>query len=533
LAPIPLVELADATAKAFAQVAGRLSDVRGASMDLCARLGDLDRVLVGQSGNVRVLAVVETGAASLRTALADGSAVAAPARLIQSAVDAGGRVAEIITRTKQLDAVASLTLITARSLDLPGFEDYVRDLRSHSSLVRDDAGHLGVAVAALRGRREAAAALYGQAGESLDRVLGVFGGVADERAATEAMLARSLAEVSALAARLPEVAEAETASLVRAMQFADSVAQRLDHAEVMLSRPEPVAQALARAQIAALVADTLATGTDVAGGLRRIEAQVADAARTLSAGGNDRSSPATQALDLGRQVLSEVAEGSRLTLTAVEATAAEAETLRRLSDEASQRFASLAQATGAIHIAAINAVLLARRDDGQERAMTVLSVEVRELAAACASASAGCREAIAHLSLPDDLRAFTEVADRGAAFRRAVGETEGAVGTAGQAMVELDRLRQAAEVSLHRLGTATTDARQALERLADTATELSELAASLPDTSPVGAAEAAHLMSVYTMEAERAVHRRFFGLPEPTAAAKPTTEEDMLAAVLF
>jgi hypothetical protein len=503
VAPTTLEELACAMAVAFAQVAGRLSDVRGALLDLCGRLGDLDRILEGHSGNVRVLTVVETGAELLRIALNEGSTVAAPDRVTRSVVTSRTQLAEIIAHTKHLDAVASLTLITARSLNLPGFDSYVSDLRSLSARVRDDAGHLEVAVSALRKRRETAAQLYGQAGHSLDQVLGVFSRVADERATTEVVLARSLTEVAALATRLPEVAAAETAGLVRAMQLAD----------------------------------TRATGTDVAAALDRIAAQASTAADVLSARGGLQASPAAQALQLGRKILSEVAEGARLTLTAVDATAAEAETPRQLSDEASLRFASLVQATDQIHLAAINAVLLTRREDGQERTMTVLSSDVQQQAAACAAASSGCRTAIEQLSVPDDLKAFGTVAERGGAFRRAVGETEAAVDTAGSAMAELDRLRDIADASLQRLSAAAADAHQALVQLGRATDELSILAGSLPVSIPDGSSVLDDLMELYTMESEREVHRRLFGIAEPTVPAAVPADtsvvDDPLAAILF
>jgi hypothetical protein len=530
-----LDELADAAAKAFAQVAGRLGDVRGATLDLCTRLEDLDRVLVGQSGNVRVLAVVEAGALSLREALAEGSTVAVPERLARAAFDSQSQLAEIASRTKQLDAVATLTLVAARSLDLPGFDDYVRDLRGLSALVRDDAGQLATAVADLRDRRETAAALYRQASLSLDRVVGIFASVADERASTEEGLKQSLRDVSALAARLPAVAEAEIEELVRAMQFADTVAQRLDHVRTIMSHPAPAAQALAGAQIAALVAEIRETGTRVAASLDRIATEAGAAVRVLSAGDGPQSSPAAQALNLGRKVLSEVAEGAQITLAAIAGTVEEAQALRALSDQAALRFTSLMHTTEAIHIAAVNAVLLARRDDGHERAMGVLSIEVRHQAGACAAASSSCRGSIGQLSLPDDLQAFAAVADSGASFRRAVGETEGAVETAGLAMVELDRLREAAESSLERLAAATADARQALEALYRSADSLSHLSGSLPDGVPAGDRDVAHLMDIYTMESERAVHRRLFGIAQPVepAAAQPADADDPLAAILF
>lgn len=534
-APTTLDELADAAARAFAQVAGRLSDVRGATLDLCTRLDDLDRVLVGQSGNVRVLAVVEAGALSLWEALAEGSSVAAPERLARAAFESQSQLAEIASRTKQLDAVATLTLVAARSLDLPGFDDYVRGLRGLHATVRDDAGQLATAVSDLRDRRETAASLYRQAGLSLDRVVGVFAAVAEERSRTEEVLEQSLSDVSALAARLPAVAEAEIEELVRAMQFADTVAQRLDHVRTILAHPAPAAQVLAGAQIAALVAEIRKTGTRGAASLDRIAAEAGAAVRVLSAGDGPQSSPAAQALNLGRKVLSEVAQGAQITLAAIAGAVEEAQALRALSDQAALRFTSLLHTTEGIHIAAINAVLLARRNNEQERAMSVLSVEVRHQAGACAAASSSCRISIGELSLPGDLEAFAAVADCGASFRRAVGETEGAVETAGLAMVELDRLRGAADSSLERLAAATADARQALGVLYQSADSLSQLSGSLPDGFTAGARDLAHLMDIYTMESERAVHRRLFGIAEPMepAAAEAADADDPLAAILF
>jgi hypothetical protein len=281
------------------------------------------------------------------------------------------------------------------------------------------------------------------------------------------------------------------------------------------------------------------------GSLSRIQGAAKDAGRALAADNERPGNPAAQAVDLARALLTALAGASSQALADIEGAVAESAALSGLAEQAAMRFTTLAAATGSIHLAAINAALLSRTDNGQERAVSVLSIDVQQQAAACARSSETCKAAMAQLTLAEDVEAFAAVAERAQSFRRAVAETSEAVETTGRALATMGQLRRAATDSLMALGPVVETARQSMARIAAAAGDLARIAADLPQVAPAGAGALDHFMDLYTMEAERVVHRRLVGLPDlppPPAAhrsgpAAPspgdTAAEDPLASILF
>ncbi len=526
----------------FAGVAEQLSALRGGLTDLVARLADLDRVLSGQKAMDRVMDIVAEAAKDMRQALDTACAAATPSR-VQSAQHSGlGAVAAMETQTRMLNAVASLSLITARSLGFGGLEDYVRDLRRLSAALSRDAASVGEAVASLRRRRARARDLFVQADAALSEVMTALADHAGTRADKERMLAATISGVGSVTARLPAQLAAEMESLIRAMQFADAAAQRIDHIRRILARGGVPESALAAAQIDALVAATRATLAEARTSLVRIGAMAAESGRILAA---DRDAPESRAVgvvELNRALLAALARAATSALQATDGAAGESVALQELAQDGARRFASLSEATRAIHVAAVNAALLSRAANGQEKAINVLAVDVQQQAAVCTRVAAACQAAIAELTRAEDLAVFGAVSGKAQVFRRAIAETDAAISAGGAALAELDRLQRVAGESLRALGPALQCADEALGRIAASADDLGGLARALPRTVPAGSDPLADLFDLYTMEAERAVHRRLFGLPEdPASPAGPDrsvapqagADADLVASILF
>lgn len=532
----PQISLESTTAGmalAFGQAGARLSDVRGGMQTLSARLSDLAAVLAGQRQNALILDQVQSALTPLSAAVANARSVALPQRFSKAVFAARSAVAEIRSRTRELDSVASLTLVTARSLDLSGFEDYVSSLRALGATMRDDSIRLDTAVGALHDRRGSAERLFAEAEQSLDAVGGVLATLARERDDNDIVLTTTLSNIASEAARLPQTVATETDCLVRAMQFADTVAQRLDHIGQILRADTPAAAALAAAQIRALAADTRQTMRDVTAALDRVGAAAGEASQVLSHDSTTDAAPVTRSLELGRKVLSHLADGAARALSAIGDAAEESGPLRALAEEATLRFASVVRTTEAVHLAAINAALLARYDDGREKAIKVLSVEVQQQASACERASAACRLAVSALCLPEDIDAFDAVSRAAEVFSASVSRTSIAVDDAAEALGDLGRLRAATADSLERLSDGILVAREAAGRiLAETDALVSKIA-GLPARVPPGTGPLDEFMALYTMEAERAVHRRLLGLPEPVPAPAAPLADDPLEAILF
>lgn len=542
----------------FAGVVEQLADLRAGVLDLVARLEGLGGVLDDQKAQDRVIDVVAAATGSARQALAAACNVAAPPRVQAAYNKALGAVEDMRSQTRMLDAVASLSLITARSLGFNGLEHYVMELRGLSDALRQDASRVGEAVVALRKRRLRASELFAQADAALTMVEVALERHASKRAEKELMLADTMRQVGKVTLRLPRLLAAELDSLIQAMQFADAAAQRLDHIRRILSQGGTqggtnrgsAESALAAAQINALVLATRGTIASVRTSLARIADMTIEAERVLlpDHGMADHGRPNSQAdgvVELNRALLGALSEAAQNALLATDGATGEGAAVRDLAAEGSQRFESLAKATGAIHLAAINAIFMSRAASGQEKAIKVLSVDVQQQAAVCARVAADCEAAIAELTSAEDLSVFGAVSVQAQMFQRAMAETTEAMSAAGAALADLDSLRTGAGESLRALGPALQQADSALDQIAATADDLGLLAQELPRDVPAGSGPLTSLFDLYTMEEERAVHRKLFNLPEeetpavdpldhPAAASgDDDTDTNLLASVLF
>lgn len=527
----------DVTAQAFAVVAGRLADVRGAMDDLLARLHDLAAVLTRQRADSDVLDGVADAARHLCADLGRGEAAADPTAIGPALRDAERALAEIDQRARILRSVGTLTLVTARSLGDTAFDTYIAGLTRLVATMMDEARALGAAVGTVRARRAEAARHFRQAARSVAGVVRGLDASAPDRARLDRSMSEGLAQAAALATDLPAVARDETTALITAMQFADNMAQRLVHVWDILALQDargPAVGALAGAQLQALVADTDRTRQDTALALARLSSAASEAARLLDSGPQEADGPAA-AIALSRRVLADAARGAARAETGIAGAAAQGGAIRDVAQDAAARFDRVAQATAAIDLAAINAALLAGRNAELQRALRVLTAEVRDNAVVCRRATAVCRGAIARLSAAEDLASFAAVTEQACTFQAQVAAAGRAVDGAGIALEKVDALRHAARTSLARLTEASRAAQGALDSVQSAARDLARVADALPPAAAPGADGLEDLMILYTMERERAVHRQLFGLPEapPPATAAPQSEDDALAAILF
>ena len=540
-APPGLNRNAQAAASAFACLAERLSDVRGAMTDLEERLRDLASVLSDQRRSDEVIESVAAAAERMRRTVRQASSAATDENIDRAARKAQSALTEIRGRLAGLNAVTTLSKVTARSLDVPGFDTYSDRLRALIGTLHDEAQGLDLTVQQLDRQRAVAGRILATAATVFD---GVVGGLADSSRARQEIggaMAASQDELAGLILRMPQIAGRETVALVAAMQFADRLAQRLEHVQVLMSLVPERGQngaALAAAQIDALAAEIRVTSGDVESSLSRLAGVAGSAGAALSGDGQDgRSSGAASAIALNRKILSDLSEGTADALAAIVGAAEEGDQVRVLADTAAARLDRMVEAADEINLAAINASLLARCGDDRERALQVLSFDVRHQAQSCAQVTAGCRSAIGALADGEDIARMAAVIAEVGVFTGVLKETGTAVDAADSAVEEVERLRVETARSLSRLGDAQQAASDALRTLRSAGADLAEVARALPRTLASGHDDLADLMDIYTMESEREVHRRLFGMkaeavpPDvPVADAAP---EDVLASVLF
>lgn len=522
-------------AAAFSVVADLLAEVRAALTDLCKRLRELDEVLAAQSGNGQLIEMVEGAVEIVRSAVQEAASRASPQKTNGAIHDALSKLDQIRTCAREIDAVASLTSVTSQSIGLTSFVDYVISLRRLVETMRKDAAEMSGSIMALQSRRIRAVEQFDRAMADILQVGEILQEVASERIETDRLLQRTLSEVNSLASSVPSETTTHIEVLMRAMQFSDALAQRLDHVGMLLGTQDAPADTtgpLARAQIEALVAET----TDIAEDARRSLSQIRSLAdRVAHVIGSDTDSPAGRTLKLGREILAKISDRIQSAFEAIDCAEHESRDLCDYAESARARFASVISATDAMHIHAINAALLARQGASTQGAMSVLSVEVQSKASECANLAKRCDSAIREVSLPEDLAAFAAVAPVAAAFRNTIDSTSAAVGTASLASSTLEHVQANTVTALSHLATATQTANDAISAIHASASQLTEVARLLPNSLPANCDPLLGLMDIYSMEAERNVHRRLFGLAETQAKTPPpvATDDDLLAAIMF
>ena len=234
--------------------------------------------------------------------------------------------------------------------------------------------------------------------------------------------------------------------------------------------------ALARAQIAAVVGDGRAVARTVATSLAAIRAASADAARLLAAEDRPDSEDVLQALQMGKALLDALLAEAGIATAAIDRAAVEVSPVAALADGALAEFGAVARATVQVRLAAVNATL--------------------------------------HAALGQAMRAL-----------------EGVMA----ALAQVDPLRRETVANLHRLDRTGATAEEALARIVEGVEGLSALMSVWPAEVRASDGDLGDLMALYTMETERVVHRRLFGLPDPSIPA-PTAmpaPDDALADVLF
>lgn len=523
--------------EAFAEAADRL---RIAHADLAAlgrRLDDLSGLLAAQEIDSDPISPVAAAARALGAALAGGEdRAAAEADLAQASASLG----QIEREVRELGAIASITMVTAGSLGAAGLDAYVADLRRLIATLAQEsaalAGSIGGVGAALRASDRAGA----KASRALRAAAASIDSGRARREATRAEAARLLRRLSATAGSYAEAVARETSAVVAAMQFSDSLAQRIDHAQQILAAAggrESEVRALAAAQVDALAADARARAADADRSMARLAAEGGRVCAVFGAPGEDGAAGA--ALRSRKTDLQAIASRRAEAVAAAGIAADAGGRVRALLADAMQRFGGLIRSSAGINLSAINAMLLTARSGASRAALGVLSDAVRECALECAARGVECNEALRRLSDAAAAGRGSEIADAAAAFAGALSGAEDRLGAAERALAALDGMRRDTAESSARLPAATRGARQALGEVAAAAADLAALARGLRGerAAPPDAERLADLFDLYTMEREREIHlalvggtapRRIEAPPPPAAAAAEASLEDIL-----
>jgi hypothetical protein len=521
---------------AFATAAERLAEVHGNASALSGQLRSLMELVAGDRDDQTTLKAVREAAHELRAAIqqrADDDGA-------RSVIEARAALGDIEAEARRLAAVAALTQITAQSLAAFGLNDYVAGLRSLNGALADDAEALNDGVESLsRARSRAKAAMarassgLAQAIVELERAQPAPNEIAAAMAATRRNIADAEASMSDAIAR-------ETTALIAAIQFSDSMAQRLEHIETMLGMTqgrEAAVGSLAAAQLRALHADACKTCDAADAALQRIALAATRANDAFRGDGGEGSADAImRRRRAGLQKA--LACDAELAPALSEAQQAAAEIRDRLS-EALSRFANLGRSAAEINLSAINATLLTARSGTAKAPLGVLSEAVREGARACATRSKDCNAALAALSEGLDEGRLVAVQTSMNGFHAAVRACEADLAEAEQAASQLALMRDAASDAADALGAAVGVARRALAQVPPVLGEAAAFGAELDGGSTEGV-DLSDIDAIYTMDRERDVHAGVVGViamarpaVAPAAPAPADVGDVSLDSILF
>lgn len=515
---------------AFEALTDRLGAVQRAMGALSRQAGALAELLAAPDGAADPAKAVAEAAGALDVALArtaTAEEVAAPVTAALAALEDVGREA------RMLDAVASLTQVTAQSLGAAGLEGYVAGLRAQIAALAGDARALDAGVRAIAAARAGA----GRAGRSARAAVVAAARAVETARESSAGLAEAAAafrgRISDEAAAATDAAQVETAALIAGVQFADELAQRLDHVGAILDGAmgrEPDAAALAAAQLRALADDGAAVCDRAADALARLETLGSRLAAAV--GSSDGRDPAAALLTGRRAALAAASAREAETTSALAEVEDLAGRIAATVAGADARFAGLERSAAAINLAAINATLLTARSGAARAALGVLAEAVRDSAHASTERSRICRGAIAALSAGVEAIGADEAAASAAVFRAALADSAAALDAADADASALGLLRDGAADAASRLADAACGGRNALDAVRDALIALNRAADMQAAPGARGdAAALACFEPIYTMDRERAVHAAVAGAPRDLPAPSQAPAE--LDSILF
>jgi len=440
--------------------------------------------------------------------------------------EARSALAGLQRRGVALNAIASMTQITARSLGLGTFDRYTADLRG---ICGELAASAEIVLAAIErvSRHDAetvtAAASAISALESLSRgkplAAEAAKAAAVETDAADRHAARNLSEA---AEDLNDCLTRELAGLIPLMQFADEFAQRLDH----IGQIGAVArlEALQSAQLRSLAEDA---ETRLAEARRGFETLVDLACRVAAhfertgAAGQlaSRADERRSALDAAVQ---EAVAVERAAVTAQRG----AEVLEEALRDAETAFGDLQSRAKDIGLAAINSILLASHGGTANGALTTLAAAVREQASASVSELQICRDAL-YATVARDCDGPKAMADAVDGLASALADARKVLETEERMAAErkdgTSGARQIAAEVAQSLDSGI-DAIAVLERCPEALRDWAAAAGAATGAPDPEAADA--LREIYTMQRERQVHDAFLGREVAETEACATASAD-------
>lgn len=312
---------------------------------------------------------------------------------------------------------------------------------------------------------------------------------------------------------------------IRAFQFSDALAQRLDHISMILTEPvSPPAQILAQALTTALLAD----GHGILNDIRLATSDMAALTKRFDQAFSNQSDSTAESLAAQRLMLAQILQ-ARDQINA---------TIRLASDGSSSifdeiqlaltKFAELMKLSAIIDLAAVNTRIRSGRLATARDSMAVLSSAVMDSAKSCRVTLAGCQDAMAQISKTQDPSLVADLTNNVLNLLNLLDSCQDGLLRSEQGADTLAAARASVANCIQDLHGTLGQCSFASQNMERVLTKLDRLNHGLPEGA-VNPEDVEAFYSLYTMESERIVHDALVGRPQ-TAATSTATD---LADVFF
>lgn len=511
-----------------------LGDVHQALEDVGAQVSGLAVLLAGAGKGAQARAMIARSCMAMSDALA-ATRQALGQREAMAAMKTAIEVLDSITQqAKHLTAVSSITCVTARSTGAEALGHYVVSLRQMIDELAGATAKLTHGLGSIRLAHAAVLADIAKAETAVSRAIERINRPKAGSAPAEASHSRLHERFDTGAADLAEAAHCDTSALVTAIQFSDSLAQRLEHVEQISALGEGLDDAtrgLAAAQLAALAADAEVTLDVLAKALARLAKAGSDAAAQL----RTRDGMAVEALlDAQRSDLTEGTALQSLLAPGLAAAQAGADLIRVQIEAARAGYERLTETALGVNLSAINATLLTSRGGEARAAMSVLSESVRGSAHDCRDYTVRCSAAMEVLENAVAAAQFPAITEAAHQLGADLENCRTGLAAAEDDLQRLATLRDTASTAAATLVEAISRGERALARALPAIDRLHGVAAALKRESatPGEAADPtlmARCAAFYTMPREREIHAAFCGVP----LEEPATRTQELGDIFF
>jgi chromosome segregation ATPase len=516
--PVRARAVGDAVAAAFASVTEGVTAVRESSGSVAELVSTLlGAVAAAEESDAldHVAQAVDFDRAAAE-AVALGQSLTAPA-LTEACEALDRRLDEAARATKELGVIAMMTKISLAnsSWAQAEAETYTSSLESLIGRLTDVVATAREQARPIYAERREAAKEIAVTAEALTRVKARIGQSAN---AADSLVAERDARLDGLrreADRLGADIAGEIGRLVPCLQFADELAQRIDHVGRILrgdgapgAADRAAAPAIAAAQLAALAEDCAAIHAEADRAVSAIAETARDGRDALA---RDDLGPVALWLDANRAVVAAVHESTDRALDHLHRAQTKLKRVVVAAESASEAIDRFRTLVADLDLAACNAAVASAHASQRGGVLNYLAGCVADGSKTCAASLQGCAAAL------EQIRESLAAGRDSALESRLVSFAQTRDGAASAIAAQQESLRRQAEVSASLEETLDTLA-DAADRTHAEIRRSSAEGGALATLAGAGAARispetARWAEALYTTEAERRVHERLTGEP--------------------